>query len=124
MLLLTARRAFAAALVCAACVGTTNAAPAPLPTVTQVDLARYAGAWYEIALLPDTDMDQALAVAERLRTSACVDAHLPRCSVSIGVATALPQDTLDALINRADAGLYEAKAQGRNRVAQAGVTGH
>jgi PleD family two-component response regulator len=39
------------------------------------------------------------------------------------VATALPQDTLDALINRADAGLYEAKAQGRNRVAQAVADG-
>lgn len=81
-------------------------------------LGRYGGEEF-VALLPDTDMGQALAVAERLRTSACVDAHLPPCSVSIGVATALPQDTLDALINRADAGLYEAKAQGRNRVAQA-----
>ncbi len=85
-------------------------------------LGRYGGEEF-VALLPDTDTAQALAVAERIRVSACVDAHLPRCSVSIGVATALPQDTLDALINRADAALYGAKAQGRNRVAQASVTG-
>lgn len=29
------------------------AAETPLPTVAQVDLARYAGRWYEIALLPN-----------------------------------------------------------------------
>ncbi len=61
MLPLTVRRAFAAALSCAACVGTANAAPAPLPTVAQVDLARYAGAWYEIALLPNRFQKQCVA---------------------------------------------------------------
>jgi len=33
--------------------GLACAAEAPLPTVPQVDLARYAGRWYEIALLPN-----------------------------------------------------------------------
>ncbi|CAN5208209.1 lipocalin family protein [soil metagenome] len=32
--------------------GLVEAAPAPLPTVAAVDMARYAGGWYEIALLP------------------------------------------------------------------------
>ena len=37
------------------------AEPAPLPTVAQVDLARYAGAWYEIALLPNRFQKQCVA---------------------------------------------------------------
>lgn len=34
---------------------------APLPTVAEVDLARYAGAWYEIALLPNRFQKQCVA---------------------------------------------------------------
>jgi apolipoprotein D and lipocalin family protein len=37
------------------------AEPVPLPTVPQVDLARYAGAWYEIALLPNRFQKQCVA---------------------------------------------------------------
>lgn len=37
------------------------AADATLPTVAQVDLARYAGAWYEIALLPNRFQKQCVA---------------------------------------------------------------
>ena len=37
------------------------AEPAPLPTVAEVDLARYAGAWYEIALLPNRFQKQCVA---------------------------------------------------------------
>jgi apolipoprotein D and lipocalin family protein len=40
---------------------TLAAEPAPLPTVAQVDLARYAGAWYEIALLPNRFQKQCVA---------------------------------------------------------------
>jgi apolipoprotein D and lipocalin family protein len=40
---------------------TLAAEPAPLPTVAQVDLARYAGAWYEIALLPNRFQKQCAA---------------------------------------------------------------
>jgi apolipoprotein D and lipocalin family protein len=46
----------ASALALAAC-----AAPAPLPTVPSVDIARYAGAWYEIALLPNVFQRQCVA---------------------------------------------------------------
>ena len=38
-----------------------RAADAPLPTVAQVELARYAGAWYEIALLPNRFQKQCVA---------------------------------------------------------------
>ncbi len=34
---------------------------APLPTVAEVDLARYAGTWYEIALLPNRFQKQCVA---------------------------------------------------------------
>lgn len=34
---------------------------APLPTVQSVDLARYAGAWYEIAMLPNRFQKQCVA---------------------------------------------------------------
>ncbi len=41
-------------------------------------------------------------------------------SVSIGIAEALPQDlSLDSLLARADAGLYNAKNTGKNRWALA-----
>jgi diguanylate cyclase (GGDEF)-like protein len=39
------------------------------------------------------------------------------CTVSIGVTLSLPQnDSMDKLLARADAALYEAKNTGRNRV--------
>ncbi len=81
-------------------------------------LGRYGGEEF-VVVLPDTDLMQARLVAERIRESETTDASLPRCLVSIGVATAAASDTesLDALIDRADLGLYQAKAQGRNRVA-------
>ena len=49
----------ALALLAAACM--VQAAPPPLPTVAAVDLARYAGGWYEIALLPSWFQRQCVA---------------------------------------------------------------
>ena len=82
-------------------------------------LGRYGGEEFMV-LLPETDSAAAQAVAERMR--AALDATpeaagLPHCTVSIGVTTAQPGDeSVDALIARADAALYDAKAQGRNQV--------
>lgn len=72
-----------------------------------------------LAVLPDTDVDGALAVAERLRVDiADHTSHtdLPcRITVTIGVAT-LGSEGIDELITQADAALYAGKANGRNTV--------
>jgi diguanylate cyclase (GGDEF)-like protein len=77
-------------------------------------------------LLPETDAQQALLAAERLRQavrSAPIplgsDAAVP-VTVSIGVATMGADDAdVHALLARADAALYEAKNTGRDKVAVA-----
>lgn len=83
--------------------------------------ARYGGDEF-VVLLPETPLKGALEVAERIRTavsSTPLEAGGARIasSVSIGVAC-FPGDghSLDALANRADHALYQAKNQGRNRV--------
>ena len=73
-----------------------------------------------LALLPQTDPPGAGAVAERIRR-AMADAPVKLAdreitvTVSIGY-TAGVVDDVDALVNRADAAMYEAKEAGRNRV--------
>lgn len=74
-------------------------------------------------LLPQTDAQRALEVAERLR-AAIADMPVPLAhglplhfTVSIGVSTQTSAaDNLDTLLSRADAALYAAKAQGRDCV--------
>jgi len=39
-----------------------------------------------------------------------------RVTISAGVATLRPDENSDSLLARADRALYEAKAQGRNRI--------
>ncbi|HWS78085.1 MAG TPA: diguanylate cyclase [Thermomonas sp.] len=75
-----------------------------------------------VVVCPDTTLEQALVVANRLRESASVlrfddvDPAL-RVSVSIGAAQSRKSgDSCDALLDRADAALYRAKQQGRDRV--------
>ncbi|MCV2367845.1 lipocalin family protein [Roseateles oligotrophus] len=56
-------RNFSVILVLWACLGSAQATaePAALPTVVALDLQRYAGAWYEIALLPNRFQKQCVA---------------------------------------------------------------
>lgn len=64
---------------------TATAAPAPLPTVPNVDLARYAGAWYEIALLPNRFQKQCVADTQaRYRLDGDRVEVLNRCRLADG----------------------------------------
>jgi diguanylate cyclase (GGDEF)-like protein len=73
-------------------------------------------------LLPDTDEQAALRLAERLRTtfaatSHAVAGHAVAATVSIGVAISNGEDLdLNALLKAADEALYRAKIAGRNCV--------
>ena len=74
-----------------------------------------------LLVLPGTDRQGAVAVAERVRaaTEASVLPDLPferRITISIGVATYVPGEEVAALLARADKALYQAKNAGRNRV--------
>ncbi len=84
--------------------------------------ARYGGEEFAV-LLPDTDLEGAYRIAEAIRQGA-QDARLPHeksdlgvMTVSIGVDAMVPEDgeSPEALVRRADAALYAAKRQGRNR---------
>lgn len=86
---------------------------------------RYGGEEFVI-LLPENGEDEAAQTAQRICESiagAPLEAppHAVRYTVSIGVASCPPNspDTLDDLLKRADAALYEAKSLGRNRVVSA-----
>lgn len=73
-------------------------------------------------LLPETSIDHAFLVAERLRlkvesTPLKTGGHTISLTVSIGVAAALPaMESFHDLMKAADDALYEAKGSGRNRV--------
>ena len=81
-------------------------------------IARVGGEEF-VALLPDTDLDGANAIAQTL-IRAFADASDPlvgTITVSAGVACMRGGgDTDKDMLRRADAALYEAKRQGRNRV--------
>lgn len=90
----------------------------------QVDLlARWGGEEF-LLLLPRVPLTDALVALDRLRLQA-QQLAVPgnpavRISVSAGVAQLHEDETLDALLDRADAALYEAKRTGRNRCVAAG----
>jgi len=83
--------------------------------------ARFGGEEFVI-LLPDSDLNAAQLRLERLRNALHAQpldtAQGPlHVTVSIGLSCAQPGDSLQQLLQRADAQLYNAKAQGRNRIA-------
>ncbi|HWU84400.1 MAG TPA: sensor domain-containing diguanylate cyclase [Rhodocyclaceae bacterium] len=89
-------------------------------TVRSYDLAaRYGGEEFAV-ILPDTDKAGAMELAERLRRGIERAEWLNRkITVSIGVATLVPGQTIPALIEEADRALYTAKERGRNCVVDA-----
>lgn len=86
-------------------------------------ICRYGGEEFAV-LLPHTDLESALSIAERLRLRAgevTVESTGAPLSVSIGVATLQDSEATDLrdLIAIADEAMYRAKHEGRNRVCQA-----
>ena len=89
-------------------------------------MARYGGEEF-VFIAPDTSREGAIHLAEAARR-AVEQLNVPHAfsdyghlTLSIGVALCIPkrEDSPDALLRTADAMLYQAKAQGRNRVVAA-----
>jgi diguanylate cyclase (GGDEF)-like protein len=93
-----------------------------LEKVREIDiLARYGGEEFTL-LLPHTNLDGAIMVAERLRiavehTPVQTDQGMLNITISLGVAAlASAHETLAELLDLADTALYQAKNTGRNKV--------
>jgi diguanylate cyclase (GGDEF)-like protein len=74
-----------------------------------------------LLILGACDRMDALALAEKLRAQVAGDGDLARMvpggiTMSFGVAALCPGDTVDKLVGRADAALYQAKQDGRDCV--------
>jgi diguanylate cyclase (GGDEF)-like protein len=87
--------------------------------IRDVDVvARYGGEEF-LLMIPEADKDSAFCLSERLREkfSQINLEDLPPITISLGIAT-YPSDgtEIDELIRKADAAMYTAKQNGRNRV--------
>jgi diguanylate cyclase (GGDEF)-like protein len=92
-------------------------------------VARFGGEEF-VCVLPETDGDGALVMAEKLR-QAVEQLQIPhrmspttdRVTISCGVATQMPDTDRDsaALVGMADEQLYRAKHAGRNRICHQGI---
>jgi two-component system cell cycle response regulator len=92
--------------------------------VRAVDLpCRYGGEEF-VVIMPDTKLEDAERIADRIRRHVAGSpfrvsggSELLTVTISIGVAATLGEgDFAEALLKRADEAVYEAKAAGRNMV--------
>jgi len=90
-------------------------------TLRDVDIvARYGGEEF-ILILPETQVESASLVAERIRQDVCSTPMQSgeleiAISVSLGIASSPPFEEITTLIEAADQALYRAKRNGKNRV--------
>lgn len=85
----------------------------------EATFGRYGGEEFML-LLPITDAYGAYRCMERLRMAAATaragDGAAPGVTLSAGIAEYRPEESVEALLRRADRALYRAKSLGRNRV--------
>jgi two-component system cell cycle response regulator len=92
--------------------------------VRSVDLVGRVGGEEFVAVMPETSLGEAVAIAERLRVAVADEPFTLQgnsdkvtVTVSVGIAvTGEGSDTLESLLKRADDALYAAKNAGRNRI--------
>jgi diguanylate cyclase (GGDEF)-like protein len=82
---------------------------------------RYAGDEFTI-ILPETELEMAIAVAERVRqaiendTQALSSPKPVTVTVSIGVVEYLTDEAIKSFVHRADSAMYTSKKRGRNNI--------
>ena len=83
---------------------------------------RYGGEEFVI-LLPDTKLNEANIIAERVRSG--IEAHtlaygmnVVNITASLGVSSLQANESMGSFINRADTAMYKAKNSGRNKICQ------
>lgn len=87
-----------------------------------VDFLGRVGGEEFLVLLPETSLDKALIVAEKIRHNIegagwIWQGKQLKVTVSIGAATLVQDDqNIDSMVKRADLSLYQAKSMGRNQV--------
>jgi diguanylate cyclase (GGDEF)-like protein len=93
---------------------------------TQDVVCRHGGEEFAIAV-PGCSIEKAREIFDAARTrleAAIAVAGLPNFTVSFGVVGSDPHDDLPTLISRADAALFQAKREGRDRVVVFDTPGH
>ena len=80
-------------------------------------LVRWGGEEF-VVIAPETDMERARVLAERIRKAAegYQFDEVGKVTISLGVTNFKDDDSEDSLIKRADDAMYTAKGKGRNRV--------
>jgi two-component system cell cycle response regulator len=92
-------------------------------SIRGIDLAcRYGGEEF-VVIMPETDLSVATMVAERLRRRIATEpfpiqngSRSIEVTISVGISALGKDDTAANILKRADAALYRAKRDGRNRV--------
>ena len=88
-------------------------------TIRHTDTAGRWGGEEFVVLCPETKMDGAMALADKIRQriESYIFNSFGKQTASFGVACYVDDDSVDSIISRADIALYDAKNSGRNRVA-------